>query len=305
MVTALNAKAESQALILVPTRELAIQIEKVLRELTFHTKSISTTVLIGGVPMYAQVRAMPRFPRIVIATPGRLLDHIQQRTISPSRFNIVVLDEADRMLDIGFEPQIRQILRNVPKQRQTLLFSATFPKSIEKLAYQNLINPVRITVGNEAQPIQKIEQAVIRTTSQDKNATLIRELTERKGSVLIFTRTKHRTDRLTRLLNDKGFKADRIHGARTQGQRSRAMDAFRMQKVRILVATDIASRGIDIPHIAHVVNYDLPQVAEDYVHRIGRTARAGADGKSLSLLTPEDHGMWNEISRYITRVQRA
>jgi ATP-dependent RNA helicase DeaD len=299
IVAGLLARPNSQCLILVPTRELAIQIENVLKELLFQVKQFKTTLIIGGLSMHAQTRSMPRAPRLVIATPGRLLDHMEQRTISLAGFDMVVLDEADRMLDIGFEPQLRRIFRNLPRKRQTLLFSATFPKAIERLTAQYLINPTRISIGAVSQPVKEISQSVVRTTSQDKNAVLMKELQERVGSVLIFARTKHRTDRLARLLNEKGFKADRIHGDRTQGQRSRAMDSFRDQRVRILVATDIASRGIDIPHISHVVNYDLPQVAEDYVHRIGRTARAGAKGDALCLLTPEDHGKWKEISRMI------
>ncbi len=299
IVSALHKHVEFQSLILVPTRELALQIHQVCKELTFHLRMINTSVLIGGVSMYAQVRALSRFPRMVIATPGRLIDHIQQRTLSISHFNMVVLDEADRMLDIGFEPQLKRIFQYLPKKRQTLLFSATFPKSIERLAAQYLVNPVRVMLVNSAEPVKTIAQSVVKTTAQGKNDVLMKELRERKGTVLIFTRTKHRTDRLARLLNESGFRVDRIHGDRTQAQRVRAMEAFRAQKVRILVATDIASRGIDIPHIAHVVNYDLPQDAEDYVHRIGRTARAGAEGESLCLLTPEDGLKWRRISRFV------
>ena len=301
IIMALQKDPQAQALILVPTRELALQIHTVFKDLARYSINFSSCVLIGGVSMYAQTRAMPRRPRLVIATPGRIIDHLQQRTLSLSGFGIVVLDEADRMLDIGFEPQIRRVLQHVPKQRQSLLFSATFPKTIERLASQYMVNPARVSIGKVAEPVTKIEQLVVNTTSADKNSALVKELNERKGSVLIFARTKHRTDRLARYLNEQGFKAERIHGNRTQGQRVKAMQAFRTQDVRILVATDIASRGIDVPHIAHVVNYDLPEDAKDYVHRIGRTARAGAGGNALCLLTPEDRWKWREISRFVTQ----
>jgi superfamily II DNA/RNA helicase len=299
IVAALAEDRTALALVLVPTRELALQIHEVVLQLTRHLPDIGACVVIGGASMHMQTRALDRNPRILIATPGRLLDHLEQRTVSLDDLRILVLDEADRMLDIGFEPQLRRIFRHVPRDRQKLLFSATFPKEVARLAEQYLDRPRRIAVGAVARPIEVIRQSFVRTTSTEKNAVLLRELADRKGSVLIFARTQHRTDRLAKLLAKSGFRTDRIHGNRTQGQRVRVMDAFRQEKIRILVATDIASRGLDIPHIAHVINYDLPQVPEDYVHRIGRTARAGAQGESLSLLTPEDSEQWRALSRYL------
>ncbi|MFH1017944.1 MAG: DEAD/DEAH box helicase [Pseudomonadota bacterium] len=299
MITALMKDARSMGLILVPTRELAAQIHDVFVTLTRELPALRPCVLIGGASMHMQHLALSKKPRIVIATPGRLLDHLEQRTVSLANVTILVLDEADRMLDIGFEPQLRRIIRQVPAKRQTLLFSATFPAGIERLAAQHLNHPKKVSIGAISKPVDTVQQSFVKTTSFDKNSVLLKELAQRKGSVLIFTRTKHRTDRLARLLSDSGFKADRIHGNRTQGQRERVMKDFRQEKIRILVATDIASRGLDIPHIAHVINYDLPQVPEDYIHRIGRTARAGAQGSSLCLLTPDDRDQWIALSRHL------
>lgn len=290
---------DSQAVVLVPTRELAMQVYDVMRQLTQNTRFIKSWVIIGGTSMYAQARSLPKFPRLIIATPGRLMDHLQQRTFSLSNVKVMVLDEADRMLDIGFEPQIRKIFQHVPKARQTLLFSATFPKTIERLTREYMNEPARLTIGKISEPGKDIEQSFIQTTVAQKNPLLIKELNERKGSVLIFVRTKHKVDKIARFLMDEGFQADRIHGARTQGQRTRVMKDFRNKLIRILVATDVASRGLDITHIEHVINYDLPEIPEDYIHRIGRTARAGAKGQSISFLTSEDKTKWLYLSRHL------
>lgn len=289
------------ALILVPTRELAAQISEVLGNLTKYIPNLQPVLLIGGVAINPQIRALWKKPRIVIATPGRLVDHLRRGNISLSTAEILVLDEADRMLDMGFAPQLNEILRFLPKNRQTLLFSATIPPDIQKLAAKYLKEPIRITVGPIAQPVQKIMQSVIQTTTASKNSMLVEELNARKGSVLIFARTKKRTDRVAKFLCESGYKAGRIHGDRSQRQRTDAIDRFRDGHFRILVATDIAARGIDISHIAHVINYDLPMVPEDYIHRIGRTARAGAQGQALSLLTPEDKSHWGEIARFLAK----
>jgi ATP-dependent RNA helicase DeaD len=299
MVKALYENKDAQALILVPTRELAMQIYEVARQLTQNIKNMKPWVLVGGTSMYAQVKSLPRKPRIIIATPGRLMDHLDKRTFSLSDLKIAVLDEADRMLDIGFEPQIRRIFQNLPKERQTLLFSATFPKTIERLTREYMNHPVKVTVGKVSEPAKEIEQSFVHTTTAGKNQLLINELNERKGSILIFVRTKHKVDRIARMLMDENFEVDRIHGARTQGQRNRVIQDFRTMKIRILVATDVASRGLDIPHIEHVINFDIPEVPEDYVHRIGRTARAGAKGKSISFLTNEDKTKWMYLSRHL------
>ena len=289
------------ALILVPTRELGTQISEVLKKLTQYSPEIKSTLLIGGMPMHPQIRNLQRKPRIIVATPGRLVDHLKRGTISLSTAEVLVLDEADRMLDMGFAPQLNEILRFLPKTRQTLFFSATLPTDIEKLSMRFLKDPVRVTVGAVSQPVQKIQQSVVQTNASKKNDTLLDELNLRRGSVLVFTRTKARTDRLARYLEEYGHQVARLHGGRTQGQRNSAVAGFRDGRFRILVATDIAARGIDISHIAHVINYDLPQAAEDYIHRIGRTARAGADGQAVSLLTPEDKRQWKEISRLLSK----
>lgn len=299
LVKRLFEDKEAQAVILVPTRELAVQIYEVIRQLTQNTKTMKAWVLVGGTSMYAQVKSLPRKPRIIIATPGRLMDHLDKKTISMQDLKIAVLDEADRMLDIGFEPQINRIFQKLPKERQTLLFSATFPKTIERLTREYMNHPAKITVGKVSEPAKEIEQSFVHTTVAGKQQLLINELNTRTGSVLIFVRTKHKVDRIARLLMDEGFEADRIHGARTQGQRNRVMQDFRTKKIRIMVATDVASRGIDIPHIEHVINYDIPEVPEDYVHRIGRTARAGAKGQSISFLTSEDKSKWMYLQRHL------
>lgn len=299
MVKLLIEDKNSQGLILVPTRELAEQVFQVMKQLTQNVKSIKPWVLIGGTSMFAQAKSLPRMPKLIIATPGRLNDHLERGTFVLANVRMVVLDEADRMLDIGFEPQIRKVFPFLPKKRQTLLFSATFPKTIERLTREYMSEPAKLTIGRVSQPGTDIEQSFIQTTVALKNPLLIQELEKRKGSVLIFVRTKHRVDRVTKTLQQAGFDADRIHGARTQAQRSRVMSDFRNKIIRIMVATDVASRGIDISHIEHVINYDIPEVPEDYVHRIGRTARAGAKGESVSFLTPEDKTKWLYLSKHL------
>jgi ATP-dependent RNA helicase DeaD len=301
IIAKLEKNPSKAALILVPTREIAAQISGVLNSLTKNTPAMSTVLLMGGTPINPQVRLLAKKPRIVIATPGRLCDHLRRGTISLFGTDMLVLDEADRMLDMGFAAQLAEILRFLPTYRQTFLFSATIPADITKLASKYLKDPVRVTVGPVSKPISKIQQSVIETTGAKKNEALLQELGSRLGSVLIFTRTKHRTDRLARQLTQNGHQVNRIHGGRTQSQRLSAISGFRGGKFRILVATDLAARGIDIPEIAHVINFDLPQCAEDYVHRIGRTARAGAAGKALSFITPEDRAQWKEISRFLNK----
>jgi len=288
---------EQGMLVLAPTRELAVQIHTFMHKLAGGNQSLKPALIIGGLSMKQQARELNSRPRVLIATPGRLADHARSNPKMLVKFSILVLDEADRMMDMGFLPQIRNIVKSLPRVRQTLMFSATFPPAIKAMANDYLKNPARVSVGQESKPIEKIEQAVLHTSHKQKNDVLLDELNAREGSVLIFARTKHRTDRLTRYLESYGYKVARIHGNRSQGQRRQAIDGFRSGQFRILVATDIASRGLDINNIAHVINYDLPQVPEDYVHRIGRTARNGRGGKSLALLVPEDREMWREISK--------
>jgi ATP-dependent RNA helicase DeaD len=285
------------ALILVPTRELAKQISDVLRELTYFIPGVRTALLIGGVDMQKQLMALKRDPRVIVATPGRLTDHLRRRSTLLTHSHYLVLDEGDRMLDMGFAPQLDVILKYVPEKRQTLLFSATLDPAVRKLAHKYLKSPVQVTVGEESQPVDRIKQTGIQTTHQAKNELLLNELNARQGSVLVFARTQVRTDKVARFLESYGFPVARIHGGRSQGQRNSALQGFRDGKFRILVATDIAARGIDVPQIGHVINYDLPMMDEDYVHRIGRTARAGASGEAISLLTPEDQAQWISLAR--------
>jgi len=289
------------ALVLVPTRELAGQIEEVWCDLTKFVTNLTATSLIGGMPMPKQIRDLKRHPRLVIATPGRLMDHLQRGTMTLSKTEILVLDEADRMLDMGFAPQLAQILKYLPSVRQTLLFSATMPPEIAALTYKYMRTPVNITIGSVGRAATLIEQKVIETNTQKKNDTLLDEINKREGSILIFARTQVRTDRVSRYLSEYGLEVNRLHGGRTQAQRKNALAAFKSGDIRILVATDIAARGIDVSEIAHVINYDLPMVAEDYIHRIGRTARAGTSGQALSLITPEDRQGWKDICRHLSK----
>ncbi len=285
------------ALILAPTRELAMQTHKFVKELAGKNIALNCALIIGGNSIQQQQRDLRSGARILIATPGRLCDLLRFDPRILSRSTLLVLDEADRMLDMGFIPQLKIILRALPKARQTMMFSATFPPKIKELAKQFLKNPVEIKVGEPSRPIEKIEQKIIETTHKGKNDLLLDELNAREGSILIFTRTKERTDRLLKFLLSYGYSAISIHGDRTMAQRREAIEGFRKGTFKILVATDIASRGLDIKDIGHVINYDLPQVPEDYVHRIGRTARNGKGGEALCLLTPDDRQMWKTITR--------
>lgn len=297
LVNSLLQNGQSTALILTPTREIAQQVQGVIRKLTQFTPDIRSALIIGGVPIRSQFRDLSKNPRIIVATPGRLIDILSQKPQLLSKMKFIVLDEADQMFDMGFAPQVKQILKVVPQERQILLFSATLNNDVKSLAKQYLSEPRMIIVGPVSKPVEKVNQTTIETTVKQKDDTLLNQLNSREGSVLIFVKTRRRSDRLANYLYDYGYAVDRIHGFRSQKQRSVAISGFKSGKFRILVATDIAARGLDIPHIAHVINYDLPQTAEDYVHRIGRTARAGASGEALSLLTPEDKRLWLTISQ--------
>ena len=292
IVLQLLKNLEKQALILAPTRELVHQIAEVFRKLTEHCNYIRVTSIVGGTDIRKQLKVLKKKPRIIVATPGRLMDHIRRKSFTIDSIKILVLDEGDRMLDMGFAPQLDEILKYLPKARQTSLYTATLPKKVRSLAEKYLTNPRQIDVGQASQPVSAIQQSVIQVSVQDKNERIISELTEREGSVIVFSRTKYRTDILAKRLLKKGFTVDTIHSGRTQGQRSRALENFKKGVSRILCATDIAARGIDIPYVAHIVNFDLPVMEEDYVHRIGRTARNGATGEAVSFVTPEDHENW-------------
>jgi ATP-dependent RNA helicase DeaD len=295
LLTYLDKNKDKTALILTPTRELAVQVQEVLRKLSGTHHMGPSVLLIGGANMGTQFTQLTRKPRLIIGTPGRVIDHLNRGSLNLSHTGFLVLDEADRMLDMGFAPQLDEIRKKLTAERQTLLFSATMPNNIQQMASKYLKNPVRITIGSATQPIQKIAQKILYTTEAKKPEELSAELKERQGSILIFTRTQHRVDRVMNRLKEEGLKVTRIHGGRTQSQRRQAIDQFREGKFLILVATDIAARGLDIHHIAHVINYDLPRNPEDYIHRVGRTARAGAEGEALCFLTPEDRELWGRI----------
>jgi superfamily II DNA/RNA helicase len=296
MIHQLLADSWKTALILVPTRELAVQIEVFLRQLLRGQRHLGTVVLIGGSSMSTQKSMLSRSPRIIVATPGRLVDHMGQGTVKLNSVGILVLDEADRMLDMGFAPQIQRIVQTIPKERQTLLFSATFPAEIAQIAKQYMKNPERIAIGEVSKPIKAITQTLIHTTQLQKSDRLVDELNKREGSALIFMRTKHRVDKMMKYLEEYGYSVARMHGNRSQAQRNQALTAFRNGSVRILVATDVASRGIDVDNIRTVINFDLPEMADDYIHRIGRTGRNGLDGEAICFLTPEDEAQWAYIS---------
>jgi ATP-dependent RNA helicase RhlE len=288
-----------RALILSPTRELATQIAESLRAYGRHLK-LRTEVVFGGVSQYHQERALRRGCDILVATPGRLIDLMEQGVLTLKDVRILVLDEADRMLDMGFIQPIRRIAKSVPATRQTLLFSATMPKEVAHLAESLLRDPVRVAVAPVASAAPKIEQRIIRCDREAKQGTLhavLRDATVTR--TLVFTRTKHGADKVVRRLEGAGISAAAIHGNKAQNQRQRALDAFRSGAVRVLVATDVASRGIDVDGVSHVINFDVPVEPEAYVHRIGRTGRAGATGISITLCGKDETGLMRAIERLI------
>ncbi|MBN2676072.1 MAG: DEAD/DEAH box helicase [Alphaproteobacteria bacterium] len=287
----------NQALILLPTRELATQVLEAMKSFVPYNINIKTALLIGGAPMGKQLNALQGKPQIIVGTPGRVNDHLKRKTLSVARMDFLVLDEVDRMLDMGFEVQLNQIATYFKAPRQTLMFSATLPKSIEKIAAKYLTNPIRISVGSSRVATPQVKQEHIKISVNEKYPTLLKEITDREGSVLVFVKTKHGADRIAKSLKKDGHKSDALHGDLRQNVRTRVIDSFRQEKYRILVATDVAARGLDIPHIQHVINYDLPQCPEDYIHRIGRTGRAGATGSALNFISPADGKNWKAIQR--------
>jgi ATP-dependent RNA helicase RhlE len=283
-----------RALILVPTRELALQVAEQADQLSAHTR-LRVLAVFGGVPMGSQEQSLRQGVEIVVATPGRLLDHIARKNIAFGALQVLVLDEADRMLDVGFLPDLRRIVRLLPRERQTMLFSATLVPSILSLAAEVTRNAARIQKETAPAP-EAIAQTLFPVPEHLKADLLQRLLREEEmDSVLVFARTKHRADRVVKQLQRAHIRADVIHGDRSQSQRIAALEAFRRGKARVLVATDIAARGIDVEGISHVVNYDVPMQPEDYVHRIGRTGRAQAAGKAYTLVTPADETMMRRI----------
>jgi ATP-dependent RNA helicase RhlE len=287
-----------RALIILPTRELALQVDESLQNVG-RLFRLKTAVLIGGAPMRPQQADLRANPDIIIATPGRLIDHLQQRTVDLRTVDVLVLDEADRMLDMGFAPQIKQILREVPEERQTMLFSATMPDDIVKIANHHMRHPVRVEIARAGTVAEKVTQELFIVPQDEKNELLAKILYEYSGSTLVFARTRSRARRIARFVRNLGHSSAEIHADRTLSQRRAALDGFKSGEYRILVATDIAARGIDVTGIEVVVNYDLPDNAEDYVHRIGRTGRAGLTGHAISLAAPDQASDVRDIEKLI------
>jgi ATP-dependent RNA helicase RhlE len=292
-------RGKTRALVLTPTRELAAQILEDLNDLAVHTP-LTAAAVFGGVGMGPQEHAFRTGVDVMIATPGRLLDHFKAPYARLEHLEVLVLDEADRMLDMGFLPDIRRVLRHLPAKRQTLFFSATMPPPIAELTREMLHHPVTINLQRQSAPAVGITQAVY-PVSQELKSSLLQALLTRgeMDDVLVFTRTKHRADRLAKQLIKAGINADRIHGNRSQPQRTKALADFKSGAVRVLVATDIAARGIDVEALGHVVNFDVPQVPEDYIHRVGRTARAEATGDAFTFVAPDEEGDLRAIERAV------
>ena len=292
-------KHKPRALIVTPTRELAAQIYDNLQEYSEYL-NIRSVVIFGGVNQKPQVRQLRQGVDIIVATPGRLLDLHSQEAFSLKNIEFLVLDEADRMLDMGFLRDIRKIVAALPKERQNLLFSATFSKDIKALAQSFLSNPVQVAVTPENTTVDKIKQRIVRVDKNKKTYLLIQLITDGDWQqALVFTRTKHGANRLTKKLIEKGISAAAIHGNKSQGARTKALAGFKDGSIRIMVATDIAARGLDIPLLPHVVNFELPNIPEDYVHRIGRTGRAGANGEAISLVCAEETAYLRDIEKLL------
>lgn len=299
LISHLLNNPQDTALVMTPTRELAAQVMDMLQKMLGYNKAVRTALLIGGDSMSKQLRQLQARPRLIVGTPGRINDHLQRGSVKFNNTRFLVLDETDRMLDMGFGVQIDKILTHLPRERQTLLFSATLPNNILKLSGKYLTDPVRISTGSTTAPATRITQETIQLAESEKYGQLLTQLSQRDGSIIIFVKTKWGADKMAKKLRALKHAADAIHGDLRQNQRERAIRAFRNRENRIMVATDIAARGLDIPHIEHVINYDLPQCPEDYIHRIGRTARAGAEGSAVNLVTPQDGKKWGAIHRLL------
>jgi ATP-dependent RNA helicase RhlE len=290
-----------RSLVLVPTRELAAQVHESIRSYGKYLR-LRSLVIFGGVGIHPQIDALRRGTDILVATPGRLLDHAQQRTVDLSNVQILVLDEADRMLDMGFIADIRRVIKLLPPRRQNLMFSATYSNDIRRLAQTLLHQPVEIEVARRNAAVDSVEQRAYLVSKDQKRALLSHLIRDGDWSqVLVFTRTKHGANRLTKQLQDDGIQAAAIHGNKSQAARTQALANFKGCDVRALVATEVASRGLDIKELPHVVNYELPNVPEDYVHRIGRTGRAGASGIAVSLVAPDEIGLMKDIEKVLRK----
>ena len=297
IVEAILSKANQpgiSALILTPTRELAMQIHEAFGKLASNT-GIRAAVVVGGMNEGNQLRAIRAGAKVVIATPGRLCDFLDRRAIQLANVRMLVLDEADRMLDMGFLPSLKRILGDVPKERQTLFFSATIEESVRPLLKTHLKDPVRIAIGSTTKPAQNVDLDLYEVESDHKINLLRSIIRDQSGSVLVFARTKRATERLSKALSGSGMSATRIHGDRTQNQRNQALRGFQNREYDVLVATDVAARGIHVDGIAHVVNFDLPQVPEDFIHRVGRTGRAGSRGTASTFATRSERGNIRKI----------
>ncbi len=298
LVQRLASTPNARGLILVPTRELALQADETLKTIG-GPLGMKTAVVIGGASMYAQVQQLRRNPHVIIATPGRLNDHLASKSVNLAGVKILVLDEADRMLDMGFEPQISKILALIPKERQTLLFSATMPDQIVKIANKYMQLPLRVEVARAGTAAEKVVQELFFVAKPAKTQLLASLLAQYRGTVLVFVRTKHGAHRLSRDLKALNCSAAEIHGDRSLSQRKEALEGFKTGRYRVLVATDIAARGIDVTGIELVLNFDLPMNPEDYVHRIGRTGRAGMAGRAISFATPDQRNDVRDIERLV------
>ncbi|MGB8479396.1 MAG: DEAD/DEAH box helicase [Acidobacteriaceae bacterium] len=284
------------ALILLPTRELAMQVEQAYRNLSLDAAS-QAALVVGGLSEGPQLQAIRRGARLIVATPGRLEDFLRRKLVQLDQVQILVLDEVDRMLDMGFKPAIKRIVAALPAQHQTLCYSATLESPVTEVVRDYLRNPVRIELGSVLKPAENVRLQTFEVTTDKKMPLLEHLLRSEKGSFLVFVRTKHGADRVAKKLNGSGWNATSIHGDRTQAQRSAALRSFTQGQHRVLVATDVAARGIDVAHIAHVVNYDMPKMAEDFVHRVGRTGRASKSGVASTFQAPEERGDLRRIER--------
>jgi len=285
-IVQLLAKSDGQALILAPTRDLVLQVNEVFKTI-LHPFRMTSVVLIGGMPMHRQVQQMRRRPQVIVATPGRLLDHMERGTVRLGKVKILILDEADRMLDMGFAPQVNRILKAIPKQRQTALFSATMPEKIVSLATKSMKLPIHVEIAPPGKTPQEVTQELFIVREDNKRKLLSELLKEYRGSVLLFIRTKAKTKKVTKYLNNLGHRAVEIHSDRSMSQRRMAIEGFKAGRFRLLVATDVAARGIDIKNIELVINFDIPDDIENYIHRIGRTGRAGMKGHAITFAAPD------------------
>jgi len=290
------AQTKGRGLIILPTRELALQVDETIQKIG-KAIGLKTAVLIGGASMHGQLYELKKNPHVIIATPGRLIDHLDQKTVKLNDVAVLVLDEADRMLDMGFAPQIKRILQSVPVERQTMLFSATMPKEIMGIANSYMKLPVRVEIARAGTTAERVTQEVFVVKKEDKLRLLEKLLVENHGTVLVFSRTKHGAKKITRAVKTMGHTSTEIHSNRSLAQRREALEGFKSGKYRVLVATDIAARGIDVKAIELVLNFDLPDNPDDYVHRIGRTGRAGQSGHAISFATPDQGRDVREIEK--------